>query len=84
LIQQVRDEAHRFAITGHRKKRSKRLRTSILEGVPGLGPTRRREILKQLGGLSGARGASLEDFRRIKGIGASLASQIYRHLHPEE
>jgi excinuclease ABC subunit C len=82
LIQRVRDEAHRFAITGHRRKRAKRHNQSILETIPGLGPVKRRELLKQFGGLQGILRAGIEDFVRIRGLGRDLAEVIYEHLHP--
>jgi excinuclease ABC subunit C len=82
LIQRVRDEAHRFAITGHRRKRAKRHSQSILETIPGLGPVKRRELLKQFGGLQGVLRAGVEDFVQIRGLGHELAEVIYEHLHP--
>jgi excinuclease ABC subunit C len=82
LIQRVRDEAHRFAITGHRRKRAKRHSQSILETIPGLGPVKRRELLKQFGGLQGILRAGVEDFVQIRGLGRELAQVIYEHLHP--
>jgi excinuclease ABC subunit C len=82
LIQRVRDEAHRFAITGHRRKRAKRHSQSILETIPGLGPVKRRELLKQFGGLQGILRAGVDDFTRIRGVGRDLAEVIYEHLHP--
>ena len=82
LIQRVRDEAHRFAITGHRRKRAKRHSESILETIPGLGPVKRRELLKQFGGLQGVLRAGIDDFVRIHGLGQRLAEIIYEHLHP--
>ncbi len=82
LIQRVRDEAHRFAITGHRKRRARRFNESILETVPGLGPARRRALLKHFGGLQGVLRAAVADIERVEGIGASLARSIYDHLHP--
>jgi excinuclease ABC subunit C len=82
LIQRVRDEAHRFAITGHRRKRAKRHSQSILETIPGLGPVKRRELLKQFGGLQGVLRAGVEDFVQIRGLGRELAEVIYEHLHP--
>ena len=82
LIQRVRDEAHRFAIAGHRRKRAKRHSESILETIPGLGPVKRRELLKQFGGLQGILRAGIDDFVQIRGLGRSLAEVIYEHLHP--
>ena len=82
LIQRVRDEAHRFAITGHRRRRAKRHSQSILETIPGLGPVKRRELLKQFGGLQGILRAGIDDFVKIRGLGRELAEVIYEHLHP--
>ena len=82
LIQRVRDEAHRFAIAGHRRKRAKRHNQSILETIPGLGPVKRRELLKQFGGLQGILRAGIEDFLQVRGLGRDLAEVIYEHLHP--
>jgi excinuclease ABC subunit C len=82
LIQRVRDEAHRFAVAGHRRKRAKRHSQSILETIPGLGPVKRRELLKQFGGLQGILRAGIDDFVQIRGLGRELAQVIYEHLHP--
>jgi excinuclease ABC subunit C len=82
LIQRVRDEAHRFAIAGHRRKRAKRHNQSILETIPGLGPVKRRELLKQFGGLQGILRAGIDDFVQVRGLGRDLAEVIYEHLHP--
>ena len=82
LVQRVRDEAHRFAITGHRRKRAKRYSESVLEAVPGLGPAKRRSLLKHFGGLQGVMRAGVADIEQAAGIGASLARSIYDHLHP--
>jgi excinuclease ABC subunit C len=82
LIQRVRDEAHRFAIAGHRRKRAKRHNQSILETIPGLGPVKRRELLKFFGGLQGILRAGIDDFVQIRGLGRELAQVIYEHLHP--
>jgi excinuclease ABC subunit C len=82
LIQRVRDEAHRFAITGHRRRRARRHNESTLETIPGLGPARRRELLKQFGGLQGILKAGVDDLTQVRGIGRPLAELIYEHLHP--
>ncbi len=81
LIQRVRDEAHRFAITGHRQRRAKARTQSILETVPGLGPRRRRELLKQFGGLQGVARAGVDDLAKVRGISRKLAQAIYETLH---
>ncbi len=81
LLQHIRDEAHRFAITGHRGRRDKSRRQSILEGIPGVGPRRRSALLKQFGGLQGLHRASTEDISQVPGISTSLAEKIYFELH---
>jgi len=82
FIQRVRDEAHRFAITGHRRRRARRYRESILETVPGLGPARRRALLTHFGGLQGVMRAGVADLEKVAGVGAAMARSIYDHLHP--
>jgi excinuclease ABC subunit C len=82
LIQRVRDEAHRFAITGHRRRRARRHQESVLDAVPGLGPVKRRELLKHFGGLHGVLRAGVAQFEAVPGIGPQLAASIYEHLHP--
>src|SRR5688572_10118119 len=82
LIQRARDEAHRFAISGHRRSRARARQTSMLEAVAGLGPARRRALLKQFGGLQGVLRAGVEDLARAPGIGPGLAQAIFEHLHP--
>ncbi len=76
LIQQIRDEAHRFAITGHRQRRSKARTTSALQDIPGIGPKRRRELLQHFGGLQGLRQAGVEEVMQVPGISAELAERI--------
>jgi excinuclease ABC subunit C len=84
LIQQVRDEAHRFAIAGHRQRRARTRRTSPLEGIPGLGPARRRRLLSEFGGLQGVISAGLADLAKVQGISRELAQRVYESLHPAD
>ena len=83
LIQQIRDEAHRFAITGHRQRRAKARKKSPLERIPGLGPKKRRELLRQFGGLQGVTSAGVDDLVKVRGIGRTMAETIYNELHLE-
>jgi excinuclease ABC subunit C len=82
LIQRIRDEAHRFAIEGHRRRRARRYTESVLEVIPGLGPAKRRALLKHFGGLQGVMRAGVADLAQVTGIGAALARTLYDHLHP--
>jgi excinuclease ABC subunit C len=82
VIQRIRDEAHRFAITGHRKRRARRHNESVLEAVPGLGPAKRRALLKHFGGIQGLMRAGVGDLETVTGIGTTLARTLYDHLHP--
>ena len=81
LIQQIRDEAHRFAITGHRQRSRKKVVSSSLETIPGLGPKRRHQLIQYFGGIHGINRAGIDDLKRIRGISSSLATRIYEHLH---
>jgi excinuclease ABC subunit C len=81
LLQQIRDEAHRFAITGHRQRRNKAGQRSTLELIPGLGPARRKSLLREFGGLQGVKRAGLDDLTKVPGISDNLAHRIYDHFH---
>jgi excinuclease ABC subunit C len=81
LLQQIRDETHRRAITHHRLRRSKRSTKSILDDIPGVGPKKRNMLLKQFGGVTGLRAAGIRDLELIDGIQGPLAARIYRELH---
>ncbi|CAA0365118.1 excinuclease UvrABC, endonuclease subunit [Alteromonas alvinellae] len=81
LIQHIRDESHRFAITGHRNRRQKVKTTSSLESIPGIGAKRRQTLLKFMGGLQGLKKASKDEIASVPGISPELADTIYDHLH---
>ena len=82
LLQQIRDEAHRFAITFHRERRGKKLRGSVLDDVPGLGPERRKRLVSELGGVSAVRAASHAELRGLSFLPDAVADALYERLHP--
>jgi len=84
LVQQIRDEAHRFAVTGHRQRRDKRGKSSVLEQIDGIGPKRRQRLLKQFGGLQELQSAGVEDLERVDGISRKLAEMIYQRFHSDD
>ena len=81
LAQRIRDEAHRFAVRGHRRRRQKRVQQSPLEAIAGVGPKRRQKLLSHFGGLQGVKAAGIEELVKVDGINQQLAEQIYTHLH---
>jgi excinuclease ABC subunit C len=81
LLQRIRDEAHRFAVTYHRNLRGTRMTRSTLEGVPGLGPTRRTRLLRHFGSLRALRAASLDELRALGWLPDAVAVAVHAHLH---
>jgi len=84
LVQHIRDESHRFAITGHRARRGKARQRSKLEDIEGIGPKRRRELLKHFGSIPSIESASVEEIKKVSSISTALAHDIYAALHPDQ
>ena len=84
LIQEIRDEAHRFAVTGHRRQRNTKRTKSVLEEVEGVGAKRRRELIRFFGGLQGVSRAGVEELARAPGISDNLAKKIHASFHGDE
>ncbi|MEM5529873.1 excinuclease ABC subunit UvrC [Gammaproteobacteria bacterium AS21] len=84
LVQHIRDESHRFAITGHRARRGKARQRSKLEDIEGIGPKRRRELLKHFGSIPSIESASVEEIKKVSSISTALAHEIYAALHPDQ
>ncbi|MEA3018898.1 MAG: excinuclease subunit, partial [Actinomycetota bacterium] len=81
LLQRIRDEAHRFAITFHRELRGKRMTASVLDGVAGLGPTRKKRLVKELGSVKAVRAASLDDLKALKWLPDAVAEAVFDKVH---
>jgi excinuclease ABC subunit C len=81
LLQRIRDEAHRFAIGYHRQLRDKRMTTSVLDGIPGLGPTRQKRLRKELGGVTGVKQATLEELQALSWLPDAVAVAVYDKIH---
>ena len=81
LLQRIRDESHRFAITFHRELRGKRMTTSVLDGIAGLGETRKKRLTKELGGVKAVKTASLEQLKALSWLPDSVAEAVHAKLH---
>ena len=84
LLQRIRDESHRVAISFHRKRRGKRSTSSALDGIPGLGETKRKALLAHFGTVRAIKAASATELEQVNGVGEVLATSIYDHLHENE
>ena len=83
MLQRIRDEAHRFANTFHRELRGKRMVSSSLEGIPGLGELRAKRLVKEMGGVNAVKKATLEELTLLSWLPAAVATAIHQHFHPE-
>lgn len=81
LLQRIRDESHRFAITFHRELRGKRMTTSVLDGIPGLGDVRRKRLVKELGGVNAVKGADLDTLQALSWLPDAVATAVYEKIH---
>ena len=81
LLQRIRDEAHRFAITYHRDLRGKRMTVSVLDGIPGLGPVRQKRLRKELGGIAAVKQASLDDLKSLSWLPDPVAEAVHEKIH---
>jgi excinuclease ABC subunit C len=82
MLQRIRDEAHRFANTFHGERRSKRMTASSLDGISGLGETRKKRLVKELGGVNAVKRATLEDLQSLKWLPDPVAAAVHSKLHP--
>ena len=83
FLQRLRDESHRFVIGSHRQQRGKNMQKSILDGLPGIGPSRKKTLLLHFGSAKAVEGAALEDLQKVTGISRSLAQTIYNYFHED-